>query len=98
MAAAALAAARTSATCSRRASISTGSRLACSVRVATRSSWRDQTSISWANGRCGGEAVWPNAAPAPASSSTLPDDAKPQPDEGKGHLFFVFLMSPRRQV
>ena len=70
MAAAALAAARTSATCSRRASISTGSRLACSARVATRSSWRVQTSISWENGRCGGDTVWPNAAPAPANSST----------------------------
>ena len=69
MAAAALAAARTSATCSRSASISTGSRLACSVRVATRSSWRVQTSISWANGRCGGAAVWPNAGPAQTSRS-----------------------------
>ena len=69
MAAAAVAAARTSATCSRSASISAGSRLACSARVATRSSWRVQTSISWANGRCGGDAGWPNAAPAPTSSS-----------------------------
>ncbi len=90
MAAAALAAARTSATCSRSASISTGSRLACSARVATRSSWRVQTSISWANGRCGGAAVWPNAGPAQTSSS------RSQARRGKwGISFFVVLTNPR---
>ena len=66
--AAAAAAARTSAACSRRASISTGSRLACSARVAMRSSWRVHSSTSWPNGRCGGAAVWANAGPAATSS------------------------------
>ncbi len=50
-AAAAAAAAFTSAACSRRPSISTGSRFAWSARVAMRSSWRDHRSTSWPKGR-----------------------------------------------
>jgi len=45
-AAAAIAAVRTSVACSRKPSISTGNRSACSVRVAMRSSWRPQSSAS----------------------------------------------------
>ncbi len=94
--AAAAAAARTSPACSRRASISTGSRLACSARVAMRSSWRVHSSTSWPNGRCGGAAVWANAGPAATSSRR--SHARRMGKRTQASLFSPGLPRGRRSV